>query len=112
MNWVAGAFDGIDVSVVCTGADSGACVGDTAEGDYDRSEERTFTFDVTFTNTGLAPGDSTTFDTYALLDGGIVATEVDTFTNVGTSVVPLPASAWFLLAGFGGLFAAGRRKKA
>ena len=111
----AGLLDGIDVSVVCTGAASGVCNGDTAEGDYDRSIENLFTFDVTFTNTGLAAGDSTTFDTFALVDGGIVATEVDTFNNgepIGPAPVPLPAAGWMLLAGLGGLAAMRRRSKA
>lgn len=96
----------IDVSTVCTGADVGTCVGSDAVGDYDRSEDRTFTFDVTFTR--LAPG-ATTFDTYALVDGGIVAREVDTFPD---GEIPLPAAAWMFMAGLGGLAAARRRKAA
>ncbi|MEM9499851.1 MAG: vWA domain-containing protein, partial [Pseudomonadota bacterium] len=68
----------IDVSVVCTGADIGMCSGDTAIGDYDRSIEREFTFDVTFTR--IAEGDSA-FDTLALVDGGVVAREADRFSD-------------------------------
>lgn len=97
----------IDVSVVCTGADDGACNGAVAEGTYDRSVERTFTFDVTFTRT--ADGDAA-FDTFALIDDGIVAREADSFGS-STSVIPLPASAWLMIAGFGGLAAMRRRKK-
>lgn len=43
-------------------------------GAFDRSIERTFNFDVTFT--GLVPGDHA-FTINALVDGGIVATESD-----------------------------------
>lgn len=99
----------IAVSAVCTGAGIGACVGAEAVGDYDRSVERTFTFDVTFTR--VAPG-ATTFSTFALVDGGIVATERDTFGDVDIDVVPLPAAAWLLLGGLGALGAVARRKKA
>lgn len=95
----------IDVSVTCTGADSGACNGATAEGDFDRSTDRSFTFDVTFTRT--AEGDKA-FSTYALVDGGVVATEADTITTT-TAPVPLPAPAWMLLAGVGVLGALRRR---
>jgi len=95
----------IDVSAVCVSADTGICNGAVAEGDYDRSVDRTFEFDVTFER--LAEGD-TSFFTYALVDGGIVASEFDEF---GGSVIPLPAAGWMLLAGIGGL-AAMRRKKA
>ena len=98
----------IDVAVTCTGADIGTCAGATASGSYDRSVDRTFTFDVTFTR--LAAGDKT-FSTHALVDGGIVASERDSFGG-DTPVVPLPATAWMLLAGLGGLVAAKRRRAA
>ena len=106
------ALPGIIVSAVCTGADTGVCDGDTAKGDYDRSTDREFTFEVTFTR---AADGETSFFTYALVDGGIVARESDRIGmggggGGGPSVVPLPASAWLLLAGFGGLAALRRRK--
>lgn len=97
----------IGVSVVCTGADTGACVGDTAEGMYDRSVDRTFTFDVTFER--LAAGDSS-FGTHALVDGGIVATEKDSFG--GSAVVPLPAAGFLMIFGLGSLAVMSRRRKA
>ena len=98
----------IDVSSVCVSADTGACVGAEAVGTYDRSTDRTFEFDVTFTRTG--EGD-VVFPTFALVDGGIVAREIDTFTG-GTSPVPLPAAGWMLLAGLAGIGALKRRRAA
>jgi hypothetical protein len=61
-------------------------------GDFDRSTERTFTFDVTFT--GLEPGVHD-FRIDALVDDGIVATERDRITvrEDGTPVVPEPTAA-------------------
>jgi hypothetical protein len=101
---------GIGVTTVCTSADIGACAGANAVGAYDRSVDRTFTFDVTFTNLGLTSG-STTFTTFALVDGGGVAREIDTFRAPDTAPIPLPAAGWMLLAGIGGLAAMRRRKK-
>lgn len=85
----------IGVSVVCTSADVGTCSGATATGAYDRSVDRTFTFDVTFTR--LAAGD-TTFDTHALVDRGIVATERDTF---GGGATPVPEAGTLALLAVG-----------
>ncbi len=95
-----GGLPGIDVSTVCTSADTGVCSGAVATGTYDRSTDRTFTFDVTFTR--VADGTSI-FDTFALVDGGIVASESDRFTVDGGPVIPVPAAAWLLLGGLGGL---------
>ncbi|MBL8701119.1 MAG: VWA domain-containing protein [Alphaproteobacteria bacterium] len=94
----------IGVTAVCTGADIGTCSGDTATGAYDRSVDRTFTFDVTFTR--LADG-ATTFDTHALVDRKIVASERDTFG--GAADVPAPATLVLLGAGLAGLGIARRR---
>lgn len=99
----------IDVAVTCTGADIGSCSGSTAMGDYDRSVDRTFTFDVTFTRTG--DGDSM-FDTFALVDGGVIGKEADYFPGVDVAPVPLPAAGWMLLAGLGGMGFFRRRRKA
>lgn len=92
----------IAVSTVCVSADIGTCAGSDAVGAYDRSVDRTFEFDVTFTRIG---GGDTTFDTYALVDGVGVATEVDHFT------VAVPAPGALLMFGLGllGLGAARRR---
>ena len=90
---------GIGLDVVCVSADIGTCVGDTATGDYDRSIARTFEFDVTFTR--LAGGLSA-FDTHALVDGGIVASEADRFP-FGATVVPVPGTLLLLAFGLLGL---------
>lgn len=88
----------IDVSVTCTSANIGSCSGSEALGAYDRSIDRSFTFDVTFTRT--AAGDAF-FNTYGLVNGGIVATEADRFP--GIAPVPLPAAGWMLFMGLGGM---------
>lgn len=97
----------IDVSVVCTGAAGGVCDGAVAKGDYDRSVERSFTFDVTFKR--LAAGDAA-FDTLALVDGGIVAREADRFSD-GVAPVPVPAGLPLLLTALGGFGLLARRRR-
>jgi hypothetical protein len=88
----------IAVSSVCLTADIGTCSGALATGTYDRSIDRTFTFATTFTRT--ASGDKS-FETYALVDGKIVATEADrigeapepgTLALVGVSLLGLVAA--------------------
>ena len=106
---LGGGDPAIDVSAVCTGADIGTCSGAFALGDYDRSIDRTFTFDVTFTRTGAGTKE---FTTYAIVDKGIVARERDRFPGDDMPPVPLPAAGWMMIAGLGGLAAIRRRKKA
>lgn len=97
---LGGGLPEIAVSTVCTGADSGACVGADAIGSYDRSVDRVFTFDYTFTR--VAAGDKD-FDTFALVDDKIVAREHDSFKT------PEPATLVLMGMGLLGLGAARRR---
>lgn len=97
---------GVDVSTVCVSAAAGgACVGDEAVGDWDRSAEREFEFDVTFK--ALADG-VYSFDTYATVDGVKVAAEADRIT---VAPIPVPASLPLLLGALG-VFGLVRRRKA
>jgi len=90
---------GVSVDTECVSADIGICLGADAIGMYDRSEDRTFEFDVTFTalETGVHG-----FDTCALADGSIVACEDDRITVPGGSV-PEPGILALLSLGLIGL---------
>lgn len=72
-------------------------------GSYDRREDRTFDFDLTFT--GITAG-TYNFDVNALVDGGIIAVEGDSIT-----VRPVPEPATMLLFGTGIAGLAGMRRK-
>lgn len=79
-------------------------------GSFTRDVDRDFAFQVTFT--GTTPG-SCSFDINALVDGGIVATERDSFTvRGGPAPVPVPASLPLLLGALlgGGAFLRRRKK--
>jgi hypothetical protein len=94
---IAGVPAGVGVSFTPIGGISGL---------FDRSIERSFDFDLTFT--GLTPG-TYDFSIYGLVDGGIVATELDSITVSGS--VPEPTT-WAMM--IFGLFAVGstmRRRK-
>jgi hypothetical protein len=98
---------GVDVSVVCTSADIGACVGADAVGSYDRSTSRTFTYDVTFTALEEGVHD---FSTCGLVDGGVAACERDTITVGEGGSVPEPGILALLSMGLIGFVATSRRR--
>jgi hypothetical protein len=99
---LGGGLPGIDVMTSCVSADIGSCSGATANGVFDRFDDRTFEFDVTFT---ALQGGVHIFDTYALVDGDIVALENDSIT-----VVPVPPALWLFGSGLLGLVGMARRK--
>lgn len=77
-------------------------------GSFDRSIDRTFTFDVTFT--GLTEG-THSFVINALVDGGVVATESDRIVVGAGGAVPEPSTLLLLGAGALGLGVARRRQE-
>ncbi len=77
-------------------------------GVFDRSADQIFGFDLTFT--GLAAG-TYDFGINALVDGGIIATEMDHITVTGIGGVPEPASWALMIGGFGLVGAVVRRRR-
>jgi hypothetical protein len=96
------------VDIVPTGLPAGVGVSIAPvsySGSFDRSIDRTFGFDVTFT--GLAPG-TYNFSLDARVDGVVIASEADTITVPGGSV-PEPSTLLFSVTGLLGVIALRRR---
>jgi len=83
-------------------------------GDYDRSETRTFQFDVEITAGPDAGGTVYTFSIYGLLNGNTIATELDHIyvgeRPVGPGDVPEPSTIALMGLGLLGVGFAARRK--
>lgn len=85
---IGGAIPGVEVAIAPV----------SYTGSWDRSVDRTFTFDVTFK--GMLAG-LHSFDIGAFVDGGLVAKESDRITVGSVSAVPLPGALPMLLGAFG-----------
>lgn len=106
---ISSAFDTYNtVSLALNGLPAGVTVDfapPSISGAFDRSIERVFNFAVTFT--GTAPG-SYSFSIDALVDGAVVATELD---DIDVPGVPLPATMPLIAAGIAALGLAARRRR-
>jgi hypothetical protein len=95
---------GIDTSEVPAGVGVSVTPG-SYTGTFDRSIDRTFDFSVTFTDLEVG---THTFNVYATVDGGRVATETDTITSTAVGV---PEPGLLLLLGSGFVALIGLRRK-
>jgi hypothetical protein len=100
----------LDLSAVPAGLTATVTPAAGYTGAYDRSATRTFEYDVTLTG---ATAGTFNFSINALVDGGIVASELDSITvNNGGGPAPVPEPATMLLIGTGLLGVAGLKKRA